>query len=71
MRYRVINSRYDTQAESHEFEADSDGQAKKIFEKDYVNNSNYAWDYLDLHRVDVIEKVTKLGFKNDKKAVYY
>lgn len=66
MRYRIKWQRWDTQARIYEFDANSDEEAKVLFEKRFVNNENYDWEWLDLYRVDVVEKITIIGYRNDR-----
>jgi hypothetical protein len=61
MQYRVKWSRWDTDERQETFEAESDQEAMKVFEKSWAGNSNYDWDWLTLQRIDVVEKVTYLG----------
>lgn len=65
MKYRITWERHDTERQKFEFDAESDEEAKKFFESRFVKNSNYDWDYLDLDRIDIIEKKTRIGWRND------
>jgi len=60
MKYRVINQRDDTRANITEFSAKNNKEALSKFEKDYVFNKNYDWDYLSFYRIDQEEKTTHL-----------
>ena len=67
MKYRVKWNRWDTEEQTQTFDASTDEEAKGIFEKGWVNDPSYDWDYLHLERVDVVEKVTHIGGRIYKK----
>jgi hypothetical protein len=71
MTYRVISKRWDMPAEKHEFESSSDLDAKQVFTDKYLNNSIYNWDYLDLYKIDVVEKTTFMGGRSANGETFY
>ena len=65
MVYRVVAARHDILPHVVEtFKAPSNDEAKKVFDKDYVRNKNYRLDWLDLERVDQVEKTTLIARKD-------
>jgi hypothetical protein len=68
MKYRVRWNRWDTEERTETFTADSDAEAKAIFEKKWVNEPSYDWDYLHLERIDIVEKTTHIGGRIDKET---
>lgn len=60
MKYRVTSKRWDDDAKTEEFEENSDGKALEKFDEKWVKNSQFDWDHLMIHRIDVVEKTTFL-----------
>ena len=68
MTYRVMASHCGDPAEfASSFDAVSDEEALKHFERHYVYNPSYGMDYVTLFRVDVVEKTTYLTGENGGK----
>jgi hypothetical protein len=64
MKYRVISSRHDVSPRiAGEFEALDDDEARRVFDDEYAKNKDYGFDWLDLQRIDQVEKSTIIDHK--------
>ena len=67
--YKIRDGRHDVEDRWREFEFQNDEEAIEYFDKNYRNNPSYAWNYVDLYRVDqkqIIaqeEKKTRIAYR--------